>query len=114
MQWVADTIGADLIIDDAEVVLVPTSGTRGPLLTVTAITPETGQIGYPSFDSMGIRCSCFFRPALMVAGYCRIESSLPRASGVWKIYSVTHELASNLPGGGPWMSTIAGIWMEST
>ena len=95
MQWVADTIGADLIIDDAEVVLVPTSGTRGQLLTVTAITPETGQIGYPSFDSMGIRCSCFFRPDLMVAGYCRIESSLP-------------------PGGGPWMSTIAGIWMEST
>lgn len=113
MQWVADTIGADLIIDDSEVVLVPTSGTRGQLLTVTAINPETGQIGYPSFDSMGIRCSCFFRPDLMVAGYCRIESSLPRASGVWKIYSVTHELAANLPGGGPWMSTIAGIWMES-
>lgn len=114
MQWVADTIGADLIIDDSEVVLVPTSGTRGQLLTVTAINPETGQIGYPSFDSMGIRCSCFFRPDLMVAGYCRIESSLPRASGVWKIYSVTHELAANLPGGGSWMSTIAGIWMEST
>lgn len=113
MQWVADTIGADLIIDDSEVVLVPTSGTRGQLLTVTAINPETGQIGYPSFDSMGIRCSCLFRPDLMVAGYCRIESSLPRASGVWKIYSVTHELTANLPSGGPWMSTIAGIWMES-
>lgn len=113
MQWVADTIGADLIFDDKEVVLVPQNGTRGPMLTVSAINPETGQIGYPSFDSMGIRCSCFFRPDLMVAGYCRIESSLPRASGVWKIYSVTHELASNLPGGGPWMSTIAGTWMES-
>lgn len=113
MQWVADTIGADLIFDDKEVILVPRDGTRGQLLTVTAINPQTGQIGYPSFDSMGIRCSCFFRPDLMVAGYCRIESSLPRASGVWKIYSVEHDLSANLPGGGPWMSTIAGTWMES-
>ena len=113
MQWVADTIGADLIFDDTEVVLVPTSGTRGQLLTVSAINPQSGQIGYPSFDGTGIRCSCFYRPDLMVAGYCRIESSLPRASGVWKIYSVTHELAANLPGGGPWMSTLAGTWMES-
>lgn len=113
MQWVADTIGADLIFDDKEVILVPRDGTRGQLLTVTAINPQTGQIGYPSFDSMGIRCSCFFRPDLMVAGYCRIESSLPRASGVWKIYSVDHDLSANLPSGGPWTSTIAGTWMES-
>lgn len=113
MQWVADTIGADLIFDDKEVVLVPRDGTRGQLLTVTAINPQTGQIGYPSFDSMGIRCSCFFRPDLMVAGYCRIESSLPRASGVWKIYSVDHDLSANLPSGGSWTSTIAGTWMES-
>lgn len=113
MQWVADTIGADLIIDDQEVVLVPRDGTRGQLLRVTAINPQTGQIGYPSFDNRGIRCSCFFRPDLMVAGYCRIESSLPRASGVWKLYSVEHDLSANLPGGGPWMSTIAGTWMES-
>lgn len=113
MQWVADTIGADLIFDDKEVILVPRDGTRGQLLTVTAINPKTGQIGYPSFDSMGIRCSCFFRPDLMVAGYCRIESSLPRASGVWKIYSVDHDLSANLPSGGPWTSTIAGTWMES-
>lgn len=113
MQWVADTIGADLIFDDKEVILIPRDGTRGQLLTVTAINPQTGQIGYPSFDSMGIRCSCFFRPDLMVAGYCRIESSLPRASGVWKIYSVDHDLSANLPSGGPWTSTIAGTWMES-
>lgn len=113
MQWVADTIGADLIFDDKAVILVPRDGTRGQLLTVTAINSQTGQIGYPSFDSMGIRCSCFFRPDLMVAGYCRIESSLPRASGVWKIYSVDHDLSANLPSGGPWTSTIAGTWMES-
>jgi hypothetical protein len=113
MQWVSDTIGADLIFDDKEVILVPRDGTRGQLLTVTAINPQTGQIGYPSFDSMGIRCSCFFRPDLMVAGYCRIESSLPRASGVWKIYSVDHDLSANLPSGGPWTSTISGTWMES-
>ena len=113
MQWVADSVGADLIIDDKTVVLIPRQAVRGGLMAVQAINPETGEIGYPTFDSMGIRCTCFFRPDLMVAGYCKVESALPRANGIWKIYSVTHDLAAYCPGGGAWRSTIAATWMEN-
>ena len=112
-RWIADTVGVDLVIDDAELTAVASDSARGEAVTVEAINPQTGQIGYPSFDSMGIQVTCFFRPELRVAGMMRIASSMPRASGVWKIYSVTHDLSVNQPGGGPWRTTAAGTWMES-
>lgn len=115
-RWVADTIGADLVIDDTEMALVATNAARGDAVSVEAvdvIDPSTGEIGYPSFDSMGIRVVCFFRPELNVCGLMRISSSMPRASGVWKIFTVNHDLAANMPGGGPWRTTAAGTWMES-
>ena len=112
-RWVADTVGVDLVIDDSELTAVATDSARGEAVEVEAINPNTGQIGYPSFDSMGVQVTCFFRPELRVAGLMRISSSMPRASGVWKIYSVSHELSVNQPQGGPWRTTAAGTWMES-
>lgn len=113
MQWVADSVGADLIFDDSDVILIPRTATRGNQATIQAINPASGEVGYPTFDSMGIRATCFFRPDLQVAGYCKIESALPRATGVWKIYSVVHDLAAYCPNGGPWRTTIAGTWIEN-
>lgn len=113
MQWVADSTGSDLVIDDNQAILVPRDKVRGDMSLITAINPLTGEVGYPTFDSKGIQCSCFFRPDLMVAGYCKVESAMPRATGIWKIYSVTHDLAAYCPGGGAWFSTIAGTWIEN-
>lgn len=113
MQWVADSVGADLIFDDSEVILINRDRVRGDLSTVKVLNPETGEIGYPTFDSMGIRLTSFFRPDLVVAGHCKVESALARATGIWKIYSVEHDLAANCPGGGSWTTTIAGTWIEN-
>ena len=112
MRWIADSIGADLIIDDDRAVLMGRGSTRGEEQTIDLISPENGEIGYPSFDNLGIRCSCFFQPGLKVAGYFRLESSFKRASGVWKIYSLTHSLAANCPSGGPWKTDVAATWIE--
>lgn len=111
-RWVADTVGADLVVDDDSLVLIDPDQARGEAVSVDVISPDTGEIGYPSFDSMGIRATCFFNPRLQVCGLCRIESGMPRASGVWKLYSVTHDIAANLPGGGPWRTEIAGTWID--
>jgi hypothetical protein len=112
-RWLANTMGMDLVIDDKEMVFVAPDKARGETVAVDVIDPASGEIGYPSFDSMGIQATCFFNPNLRVAGLCRIKSSMPRASGVWKIYSVTHDLAVNMPSGGAWRTTIAGTWMDS-
>lgn len=112
MQWIATAVGADLIFDDKEVALVPVAGHRGEAQgNVTVISPETGAVGYPSFDSMGIKCKTFFRPDLMVGGTCRIESLLPRATGQWKIYSLEHSLSANMPSGGDWFTTFSATWL---
>lgn len=114
-EWVANTVGADLVVDDGQLNLVAPSSARGesvPLSTAEVINPYTGEIGYPCFDSMGIQVTSFFRPELRVAGLMRISSGIPRATGLWKIYSVVHELAVNCPGGGAWRTTASGTWME--
>lgn len=115
-EWVASTIGADLVLDGQEMSLVMPGSAIGeavPLSQAEIINPETGEIGYPSFDSMGIQVTCLFRPELRVAGLMRISSGMPRATGLWKIYSVAHDLAANCPSGGPWRTTAAGTWMEA-
>ena len=122
MKWVADTVGADLVIDDDEAHLIPRNGTRNSGAAVTAsefqttakiIGPDSGAIGYPSFDAQGIRFCCFFRPDIQIAGYVRISSSVARANGTWKVYSISHTLSANDPGGGPWRTEVAGTWMGS-
>lgn len=121
MKWVADTVGADLVIDDGEAHLVPRDGTRSAGASVSAsefqttagvIGPDNGAIGYPSFDAQGIRFACFFRPDIQIAGYVRVSSSIERANGVWKVYSVTHSLSANDPAGGPWRTEVAATWMS--
>lgn len=111
MGWVAQAVGADLVFDDSEVVLIPADGTRGETSSVTAISPETGEVGYPSFDNMGIRLRTFFRPDLQIGGTCQVQSRLPRASGIWKIYSVEHDLSANLPSGGAWFTSVSATWL---
>jgi hypothetical protein len=110
LEWVARSVEADLVIDDKEAVLIPASGSRGRTASVTAINAATGLVGYPSFDNMGIRLKTFLRPDLVVGQLMQVSSMLPRASGTWKIYSLEHELASGLPNGGAWFTSVAGTW----
>lgn len=112
MQWVAHTVGADLIIDDDTAILLPTDGARSTQ-SVALISPQTGAIGYPSFDQQGIRFTCFFAPQIHLADLVRIESILPRATGIWKVYSLTHELSARLPSGGAWRTSGAGTWISN-
>lgn len=112
MQWVANTLGADLIIDDREAVLMPADKVRGNEVAVRVINPDTGEIGYPSFDNMGVRASCFFAPDLQIGGYCKIESAFKRATGIWKIYQLEHSLSAYKPGGGAWATNFAATWIE--
>jgi len=110
LEWLAQAVGADLVFDDKEVVMIPADGSRGQVATVTAINPATGLVGYPSFDNLGIRLKTFLRPDLLVGQTIRVDSMLPRASGVWKIYALEHELASGLPSGGAWITSVAATW----
>lgn len=112
MKWVAESVGAELLINDNEVSLVDSKGVLGQgSPRVTLIDPKSGQIGYPSFDDKGVRCSLFFEPSLRVMGEVEIQSAFKKANGKWRIYSLTHDLSANLPNGGSWKTEIACSWL---
>ena len=94
--------GADLIIDDGAMILMPMNGSRrgDPVL----LAPRTGLIGYPTFDQDGISCRCLYNPALRHNGLIRVESSSPHASGLWVISRLSHNLSAFSPNGGQWES----------
>lgn len=67
------------------------------------ISPEHGLIGYPVFSNGGLMFQTQFSTLLTTGRNVQLETSLPHASGVYKLTSVTHELSSWMPDG-PWHS----------
>ena len=105
-QAVADEIGAELLIDDENMTLLPWDKTRGEAVVVSA---NSGMIGYPSFNGDGIECDCFYNPKLQLAGQIKVESIVPKATGYWKIIKLTHRLSAYTSG--EWKSHIAASWI---
>jgi len=104
---IAEQIGAQLLIDDDEITLLPLNSARSG--TRIVLSDESGLIGYPEFTSEGIHCKCLYQPELQMAGSVEIKSIVPKASGSWKIYKLTHNLSAFHPTGGPWETVIDGM-----
>ena len=105
---VADEVGAELLIDDDTMVLMEYDKPRGDNVPLSV---ETGLIGYPSFTSDGIACSCFYDPNLKQGGAIELQSIVPRASGRWKITKLTHKLSAYMTGGGSWNTAIEAAYI---
>lgn len=67
------------------------------------ITPEYGLIGYPIFSNGGVMFQTQFSTLLTTGRNIKLVTSLPHASGTYKLTSVSHELSSWMPDG-PWHS----------
>jgi hypothetical protein len=98
---------------DNKVSIWPRDGERKG--QVALLSPESGLIGYPEFETNQIKVRHMFDPAVIVdPGLTfRVESPLSAANGIWT--SVQFELSlscESLGGGadgGPWEMTILGI-----
>lgn len=108
-QQVADEVGAQLLIDDETMTLMPWDKPRGDAVL---LKDTSGMIGYPSFTQDGVSVECFFNPALRLGGQIKIESIVPRASGYWKITKLTHDLAAYTTG--RWASKMDASWLPET
>lgn len=109
----AEAARLDLIVDDGELVAAP----RGTL-RVDATEQNTpvwsassGLLGYPGFDNKGIVARGIYEPRLLIGGPLRIASMVPKASGLWRITSLTHHLQSGLPRGGAWESSVKAAYV---
>jgi hypothetical protein len=70
---------------------------------IPLISPEYGLIGYPIFSNGGVMFQTQFSSLLTTGRKIKLLTSLPHASGNYKLTNVTHELSSWVEDG-PWHS----------
>ena len=111
IKTIANMVGANVVIDNDTVVILPNGGIRNTKGT-PSITGENGMIGYPTFNEKGISLSCFYRPDIAIGGVISVKSVVPRASGLWIVTGLKHELSANDPGGSVWKTDIQAIFPQ--
>jgi hypothetical protein len=72
---------------------------------VPLISPETGLIGYPYFNMMGLVFDTIFNPNILFGGTVQIQSTVTPANGAWQVINISHTLECVIPGG-RWQSTV--------
>lgn len=103
MRTLSDAIGATFLVDDKTIVFLPSKDSRkGPNIT---INKYNGLIGYPNITSTGISFTCLFRPEILFNQSVTVESTIPMASGNFRILKIHHVLDANQNEGGAWFST---------
>lgn len=97
----------DLIVDDGEMIITPRGGLREDDGRSTVVwSAATGMIGYPAFDTDGLVVKGLYEPRLKPGGPLRVESVVPRASGLWRVVSVEHSLQAGYPGASRWTTQV--------
>lgn len=92
-------------LDRETLAIWPQGGNRGG--EIPLISPDTGLVGYPGYATAagggGIAVTCVFNPALRFGGQVQVQSELQLANGTWKVFNLSHQLESEVPGG-KWFS----------
>lgn len=113
-RQLADAARISLIVDDGEMVIAPAGELRNDDGGSTPVwSAETGMLGYPGFDNEGVVVKGIYEPKLQIGGPLRIESMVPRASGLWQIVSLSHKLQANYPGATAWESQVKASYPGS-
>ena len=109
-KTLARDVGIDLIIDDGKFVITP----NGQAVDGNAvlIDPKHGLLGYPAFSNDGIEFNMIFDPNVKIGGLVKIESIVPRASGIWKVTKINTKLEAYIPNGGSWTSSVSATWVQ--
>ena len=109
-KTLARDVGIDLIIDDGKFIVTP----NGQAVDGNAvlIDPKHGLLGYPAFSNDGIEFNMIFDPNVKIGGLVKIESVVPRASGIWKVTKITTKLEAYVPNGGSWSSSVSATWVQ--
>lgn len=101
----AQMAGITLYIDDKTLAITPQNGPRKA--TIPVINSDSGLVGYPTFDGVGVNFKTLFNPGVVFGGSIKLESSITQAAGEWIVTSIAYDLQSETPGGA-WFATIRG------
>ena len=109
-KTLARDVGIDLIIDDGKFIITPNG--QAVVGNAVLIDPKHGLLGYPAFSNDGIEFNMIFDPNVKIGGLVKIESVVPRASGIWKVTKITTKLEAYVPNGGSWSSSVSATWVQ--
>ncbi len=103
--------GFDLIFDDQAtagrtLAIIPRNGVRGG--AIPRIAPDTGMVGYPAYAQNCMIVTSLYNPNVVFNGAVQVESSIPAATGRFRVYELSHELSCETPGG-PWFTRMRCI-----
>lgn len=101
----AKAAGCDLYLDDKILAITLPNAPRKSV--IPKISSETGLIGYPTFDGVGVNFQSLFNPAVTFGGTIKLVTDVQQAAGDWIVTSVSHRLEAEKPGGA-WFSQIRG------
>lgn len=104
----AKQVGAELLIDDGVMKLVPAGGS-GNTGTAILLNKNSGLINYPVITNDGLDLKAIYNPEFVLGGYVKVESIVPGATGLWRIAKLTHDLSAFDPQGGPWESQLSVV-----
>lgn len=102
----ARAAGIGLYVDDKVLAITPDPYTPRAS-DVPLISNQTGMIGYPTFDGVGVNFQALFNPAVTFGGKIQLQTDISQAAGEWVVTSVSYRLESERPGGA-WFMTIRG------
>lgn len=108
----AEAANINIAFDDATIAIWPKNQARTGSAVV--LSPTTGMIGYPAWMDTSIVVRSLYNPAFVFG--CPIiiqDSAVENANGGWKIFSLTHELESETPGG-KWFTTMECMILDHT
>ena len=109
-KTLARDVGIDLIIDDDKFIITPNNTpVDGNAVLVDA---QHGLLGYPQFSNDGIQFTSIFNPNYKIGGLVKVDSIVPRASGIWKITKISSRLEAYVPSGGQWTSEVSATWVQ--
>lgn len=95
----------DGTIENGVMAIWPKNGARDGAIPL--ISKDTGMIGYPTFDGVGIGVRTIYNPQLKQGQQVKVQSELAVASGTFNIFSLSHALDAETPGG-LWETSFTG------
>jgi hypothetical protein len=94
----AHMAGIDYYIANGTLAIAP-KGQARMMSGIPIISPETGLIGYPTFNGYGVNFEALFNPDVLFGGAIKLVTDLTQAAGQWAVYSLNYRLESEKPGG---------------
>jgi hypothetical protein len=107
MKACAAAANINWLLENNTLAIWPKGGSRGK--GVVIVSPETGLVGYPGYNSTGVNVTTLFNPTIRFGMIARVQSSLKQACGDWFITALTHSLEAELPGGS-WFTSFQGAF----